>query len=380
MARRRGRDEGSLYYDKKRERWIAALVVYDEDNHRRRKTHSFVTRKEGQTWLVEERGRNKQAVASRTRDRKVSEYLQEWLESRVSLKENTRQNYHHLIARHINPALGDIMLSKLTAERVQRLYLDKAKQSAHLARECHKVLHAALSRAVRLRLVSWNVTQGLELPKYAPKPYTVLDLEQANILIKAVREAEDEWSRRAQPAYTRYLETLIIVALTTGMREGELVALRWSDIDFGAMTVTVARTASRIVGEGIIETAPKTKASKGVIALAGPAVDALRKHLDVAEPNERGLVFSRNGKHFPVTTLRLNFYEVLDRAGLPRMRFHDLRHSTASILHALGVDMKDIQTILRHASYRITADIYTTVSVEQQRPAMKEWDALGQGE
>lgn len=166
----------------------------------------------------------------------------------------------------------------------------------------------------------------------------------------------------------------------------ELLALTWATVDLDGASVEVRGNLQRIERKLTI-TAPKTDASRRHVALTSLAVDALRRHR-VRHAEERlakgplwddlGLIFCRgDGSPLEGTSmLRTDFYPLLERAGLPRVRFHDLRHSTATLLMSLGIDLKIISEILGHSSVRITGDVYTHVSLEMQRPAAHALDTL----
>ena len=174
------------------------------------------------------------------------------------------------------------------------------------------------------------------------------------------------------------------MALTTGMRRGEMLALRWSDIDFKKKLVRVRRTVDYIPRHGYVENEPKTAAGRRSITLADFVLDMLKQHrtkqLEAKSKvgptwEDRNLVFTDlEGGYFNPRYLEKLFPKVLAEAGLPPMRFHDLRHSAATLLLEMGVSMKVVQEILGHSSYTITADTYTHVLPAQQPEAMKHWD------
>ncbi len=182
------------------------------------------------------------------------------------------------------------------------------------------------------------------------------------------------------------LEALFLLALTTGLREGELLALTWATVDLDEASLEVRGNLQRIERQLTIS-APKTDSSRRHVALTGLSVDSLRRHR-ARQAEERlamgplwedhNLVFCReNGRPIDGTgMLRGGFYPLLARAGLPKVRFHDLRHSTATLLMSLGIDLKIISEILGHSSVRITGDVYTHVSLEMQRPAAQAMDTL----
>lgn len=175
------------------------------------------------------------------------------------------------------------------------------------------------------------------------------------------------------------LETVLIVALATGLREGELLALRWSDIDFHASLLSVSRTVQYVPGYGFVENEPKTAKGRRRIVLPQFALNALTQH-HVKQLKKRiemgvnwnslNLVFAESSGRFQYAlTLRDRFDRLLKRIGLPHVRFHDLRHSAATLLLSMGVPMKVVQELLGHSNIHITMDVYSHVLPSMQREA-----------
>jgi integrase len=190
--------------------------------------------------------------------------------------------------------------------------------------------------------------------------------EQARLLLQKVKQHQ--------------LEGILTLALATGMREGELLGLRWSDVNLETGALQIVRTLTYIVGHGCVEGEPKTAKGKRTILLPQFAIDTLKRHrrgqlekrLEVgAAWIDRDLVFPDNDGDFliPYTLLR-RFHRLLKEIGLPRIRFHDLRHSAATLLLSMGVQMKVIQELLGHSSINITADIYSHVLPSVHKEAM----------
>ena len=176
------------------------------------------------------------------------------------------------------------------------------------------------------------------------------------------------------------------MAVTTGMRRGELLALHWEDIDFEKKVVVVHRTVGRISGQGYKETEPKTRSSRRRIVLPDVTLNALRGHRERQKSDcekagdrwhERGLVFTNTiGNYFDFYSLLKILRDLLDKAGLPRMRFHDLRHSAATILMAAGVHPKMVQERLGHSTISMTMDIYSHVLPSMQQEVANRIDDI----
>ena len=185
------------------------------------------------------------------------------------------------------------------------------------------------------------------------------------------------------------LEALLTLAVATGMRRGEILALRWSDIDFGEGSLQVRHTVNRAGKYGILEHAPKTEKSKRRIMLPRFVLDVLKKQRDHQDQlrlqagstwQDLNLVFSTDAGNFVEgTDLNRRFKRLLKEAGLPDMRFHDLRHSAATILLGKGVHPKLVQELLGHSQMSITMDRYSHVLPSMQRDMMKGLDDLYKG-
>ena len=182
------------------------------------------------------------------------------------------------------------------------------------------------------------------------------------------------------------IEALLLVAFTTGMRKGELLALRWDDIDLEKGVLYVQRTVSRIPGRGYMESEPKTKSSRRRIVLPGVAIEALKGHYSNQEKarvkagekwNNWGIVFANKyGGFLRPDTVLDTFHQLLKDADLPTMRFHDLRHSAATILFVAGVNPKVIQELLGHSTISLTMDNYSHVLPSMHEEAMGKMDDL----
>jgi len=207
-------------------------------------------------------------------------------------------------------------------------------------------------------------------PRIVSREVTPLTLEQARALLSSVREHR--------------LEELLTVAVVTGMRRGELLALRWSNIDFERRTLLVLHTVDYIPKYGYVETEPKTKAGKRLVSLPHFLVDMLKQHrLQQLEQRlkqgdaweNRDLVFPdlRGGYFNPNYLLRV-FKKLLNEAGLPHMPFHDLRHSAATILLSMGVNIKVVQELLGHSDISITLGTYAHLLPPMQQEVVEKWD------
>jgi integrase len=373
---RRGHGEGSIY-QRKDGRWAASISLED----RKRKTFYGKTRKEVQEQLKVALREQQQGMLATGPQQSVKHYLEHWLEEvhKPSIRFTTYRGYRIFLNKHILPALGHVQLQKLTPQHVQALYASKLKEglSAKTVRNMHGLLHKALDNAVRWGIVPRNVCDAVSLPRKTRHEIQPLNRAQAQRLLEAARG--------------HALQGLLTLAVTTGMREGELLALRWQDIDFDTQSLQNRRSMSFIPGKGYVEFEPKTEKGRRKIVLPSFVCEALKQHrlrqlerrLKVgARWQERDLVFCNiYGGFFDPAHLRQRFDKLLRDAGLPDVRFHDLRHSAATILLSMGVHPKVVQELLGHSQIDMTMDIYSHVLPSMQQEAMDKLDDLfGQDE
>ena len=265
--------------------------------------------------------------------------------------------------------LGRKAIAHLTPQEVELLYAQKLAEglSATTVHHLHAVLHRALEKAMRQGMVARNVCDLVDAPRMKRHHMQVYDADQAKILLEAV--AGDRF------------EALYVLALTTGMREGELLALRWDDVKLDLGTLSVRATLQNLGGHLALGE-PKTAQSRRQIRLTPRAVAALRQHhLRQAEErllmgpawHDQGLVFPNRlgGLMDGLNFLKQGYYRILEKAGLPRIRFHDLRHTAATLLLRQGVNPKVVSEMLGHAQVSITLDIYSHVLPDMQDAAVQ---------
>lgn len=291
----------------------------------------------------------------------VGEYLARWLEDSVrgSVKVNTYQSYSSMVRLHVCPTLGRTKLAALTPAHLQTLYRRKLDEgfAPKSVKYVHTTLHRALKQAVKWGLVPRNAAAEADPPKVRTPEMSPLSPTQARTLLQA--------------ATGNRLEALYVLAVTTGMRQGELLGLGWEDVDPEARTVRVRRTLTLAKG-GPRLTEPKTRGSRRSIRLTALAVEALERHRARQECegaaaggvwNEWALVFcTRRGTPIRRDNLHDKHWKpLLRRSGLPDIRFHDLRHTCATLLLTKGVHPKIVSEMLGHSSIAITLDTYSHV-------------------
>jgi integrase len=367
---RRGNNEGSIFQRKSDGKWVGKISMEDGT----RKTFYGKTRKEVAeklTALLHDQQRGMLATGPNV---SVQEYLENWLENshKPTVRLSTYLNYQKLLRNYLIPGLGKITLQKLSPQQVQAFYSQKIRDglSPKTVTNIHGVLHKAIENAVKWNLLPRNVCDAVTPPRVPRKELNFLTKEQAHTLLKEVK--------------AHRLEALLTLAITTGMRRGELLALRWQDIDFKGGSLQVKRALSYTKEYGYMETEPKTARSRRTIQLPAFVIDILTQHRDrqAMQQSEagdvwvsKGLVFTNAwGDYYSPSTMLKAFNRFLVKVGLPHMRFHDLRHSAATVLLAMKVHPKVVQEILGHSQITTTMDIYSHAMPSLQDDATQQWD------
>jgi integrase len=359
MMGKRGNGEGSIYEHKRNGKKVGyrgSYTIYAITGPKRRYI-SGKTREEVRQKLA-------RAIADRDGglvfdvDRQtVGEYLERWFETSVrgSVRESTYESYRRQVSRYVVPAIGGVKLKSLSAIHIQGMYrsmLDRGL-SARTVQYTHAVLHRALKQAMRWGLVLRNVCEGVNRPQLKRDEIQPLDRDQTRRLLQAAKDDR--------------LYALYVVAVTAGLRPGEILALRWNDVDLEAGTLRINRALSDNEFA-----APKTPRSRRKIELSNTARVALRAHRkrQLEERmkkaglwEDRGLVFpSAVGTLLSHRNVVRSFKALLKRAGLPLgTRLYDLRHTCATLLLNGNVHPKYVQELLGHASIAQTLDTYSHV-------------------
>jgi len=349
-------------------RYMARYTVQTPDGPKRKPIYGRKY-KEVEKKLAEARGDAVRGLIFDADNLKLSEYLDRWLADSVAdtVRPTTFERYEQIVRVHIRPALGNLKLKSVTPAHVRGLYRDKLEVglSPRTVQYIHVTLHKALKQALADGLIPRNATEAVRPPQIRKEEIRPLTAEQVKMLFKAVRDDR--------------LESLYILAVHTGLRQGELLGLKWGDVDLEAGTLQVRRTLTTAKG-GPVLSAPKTKGSRRTVKLSQTALEILKSHLerqlmeiDQAGDlwHEKGLIFATESGEFLnrhyITTHR--FKPLLKRAGLPQIRFHDLRHTCATLLLLKNVNPKIVSEMLGHSSIAITLDTYSHVLPNMQNEA-----------
>ena len=303
-------------------------------------------------------------------------YLARWLEAsaRPSLKPKTYQGYESIVRVRIVPRIGALKLAQVTPPVVQQLYVDLASEglSPRSAINTHRCLHRALEQALKWGLIARNPCDAVDAPRAARTEMRVLDRSQVDILVSSTTGDREH--------------ALYVLAVTTGLRQGELLGLRWSDIDFDVPRLSVQRALQPQRGKGLVFVETKTSRSRREITLSQHAVRALKRHrtrqleerlLAGSAWTDAGVVFATvYGLPTEPTGATKRFKAALLRAGLPLIRFHDLRHTAATLLFSQGMHAKIVGDMLGHSTITLTLDTYSHVIPSMHATAANTMDAL----
>lgn len=342
----------------------------------------YGTKKDAEKFLTEKLRELDTGMLINTKKMKFSEYLDYWIkevcENKLSI--TTIDGYKQNIEKHIKPYLGNLELDKIMPLHLQNFYTDKLKNgklngkgglSNKSVVTLHRIIHRALEQAVKWQLIIRNVADSVEPPK--PKKYKAnfLDEKQTNILIEKAKKSD--------------IYIPIMIAVYTGMRRGEILGLKWENVNFNKGYISVEQ-ALYSTSNGLEFSSPKTDKSIRKIAIPKTLINELKKHKIKQAKNKLklGSVYqennvvccNENGSLINPKSFSRKFHTLLKVNKLPIIRFHDLRHSHASLLVKLGVQPKVISERLGHSNINITMDLYSHVYEETDKKVANMFEKM----
>ncbi len=374
MAKRRAHGEGSIYQRKSDGLWIGtASVGWDDEGRRIRKTVSAKTRNDALAKLrvVQRHLEDGLPVpdASLTVEQLVERWYDEVLRHQVAM--SAADNYRSIAKRHIYPTLGKKRLSNLTVGDVDRLISSKvdAGYSTSTVRRIRSILAQALDQAIRWGSVNRNVATLSRPPKQQRSEGRTMTPEEARTLLEAVEGHRNE--------------ALYALMLSTGLRRGEALGLKWQDFDPATGVLQIRRQLKR-EGGALVTSDTKTARSRRAVNLPTPMIATLKDHLarQEQEAAELGGAWQQSGFIFVTSVgtpmdprnMYRDFQKICNEAGLGNWHPHELRHSAASLMLAQGVKLQVVSEVLGHASIRMTADVYGHILDPDRQAAA---DAMG---
>ena len=352
-------------------RWEGRVVIgYDDNGLPKTKNVLAKTKRECQEKLRQLTesmvGRNDRKVKS---DMLFGDWLCYWYEthSKPTLRASTQNNYENVIHNHVLPEIGKIPLNKLSQNDLQQFYgrLKKngrkrlteqygAGLSDRMVRMCHAVCRSALERAVRDDLLRTNPAIGCKLPPKKAREMQVLTREELQRFL-------------IQAKFEGYYEVFLL-DLATGLRRGELLALLWTDLDVENMTISVSKQVNRINGE-LVVSQPKTPNSIRKLAIPQRAVELLVEEHAKHPHSPHLFVSPKTGTMFDPDSFRHTHEKILKAIGAEHIRFHDLRHTFATLSLKSGVDVKTLSGALGHYDAGFTLSTYTHATEGMKRDA-----------
>ena len=404
MAKKRGANEGTIF-QRKDGRWCGILSLGWENCKRKRKSFYGPTEANVQDQMTKAKNDVRLGFPVSVERQTVKEFLDRWLEESVkpSVRPLTHQQYSQHVRLYLGPVLGRHRLSKLRPQHVQAFvnFMLKKQVAPKVSRKKSKsaksatpptprtlsprtvqlslaILRHALDQAAKWNLVGSNVAKLVDSPRLKRHETKPLTPDEARTFLAAIN------GKRWNAAY--------LIALTLGLREGELLGLRWQDVDLDGRTLTVNQTVQRIrsetEGEGssLEFCEPKTNRSRRTLSLSDAVIAAIKAHrvsqnkarlAAGSEWHDDGLIFTTSiGTPIEKSNLFRDFKRILKNAKLPSIRFHDLRHSTASLLLAQGVHPRAIMELLGHSRIGVTMDTYAHVMPAMMSDVADKMDAI----
>jgi len=370
--KRRGNREGSIY-QRSNGRWRAQIYLDGE-----RLSFTGESRRDAQRWLREICNEIERGLTLDGAKITFEEFLQEWLSTKQHhVAEQTYSYYCQIVRDYIAPALGRIRLRDLNARHIQNFYNDKVSEGIGLrtVQKTHTVIHAALNSARKFGLIPYNPDDATNPPKPKTKAMKFLTKDQTRRLLLVAKESEDR-------CYALYF-----LAIVTGMRQGELLALKWENVDLEKGILSIKLNLKRLPGGGGLKLdKPKTKSSIRSIKLGSESIEILKAHKKQIALEKQAIcdLWQNEGFVFPSTigtaldpsNLLKQFRKLLKTAKLPKIRFHDLRHTAASLMLNNGIDVLVASQRLGHAQPSITLDVYGHLMPSMQNEAANILDTL----
>lgn len=363
--------------------WTVVVCIGREDGRPRYKWYSgFETKKQAETRLTELLREMDLGDYLIPTNETVGEFLARWLRdyAKGNVAPKTYEGYEHMIERHISPAIGHLQLTKLTPAQLQAYYAERIRSgrirgkgglSPRTVHHHHVVIHGALESAVKWGLLHRNPADATDPPRFETPEMNTLDDEGVRTFLEAARPTL--WY------------PMIYVALFTGLRRSELLALRWDDVDLTLGYIYVKRAVHRLRDGSIVFRIPKSKRSRRPVALPPSATLMLRNHQEKEELRRsltdgskvagQDLIFAReDGSPYPPDSLTQAWRKLANASGFTGIRLHDARHTHATLLLKHNVHPKVVQERLGHSTIATTLDIYSHVIPGLQDAAARDFD------
>jgi integrase len=348
---------------------------------KQKKKRGFKTKKEAEKFLSEQLNSINNGTYFEPKDITLSEFLDYWLVNyaKSSVAERTFEHYLYIISQHIKPTIGNIKISNLQPFHLQEYYTQKLKTgkikggglSAQSVNHHHRLISKVLKDAVKWQFIARNVAEAVSPPKIKKVEMQTWTNAQVKTFLNEAKESS---------YYTIYLTTIY-----TGMRRGEVLGLRWQDIDFDNNIIYVRQSLQEVKKVGLTFKEPKSGKSRSITITPSLTKELKKVFKQQLEDkllfgqlyHDLDLVFAqKNGKPVQPTEMARNYRKIVERSGLHYIRFHDLRHTHATLMLQQGVHPKIVSERLGHSKIGITMDTYTHVLPNMQKEAALQFEQL----
>lgn len=370
MAKKRSNGEGNIR-KRKDGRWEGRYTAGRDPETGKQIFKNVLgkTQAEVKEKLAKALGNSKRLDLTKQGKYTVGQWMDIWFENYAAIKvrPSSHQTYQGYIKNHIKPSIGNIPLEKLTSMELQKLYrklltegrVDRIEAkhqskglSAKTVRNINQIISSAMDLAVSQKIILENPTNACALPKVEHKEMKTITADHLRAFLNEAK---------ATGVYEMYY-----IELATGLRRGELLGLKWEDIDLKTGTIRVRRQVARVNGK-IVEAPLKTKNSYRTVAISRNAIEVLKAQKQ--KTNDEYVFPSLTGGPISPDSVNNMLHRVLKRAGIPKVRFHDLRHTFATLALQNGVDIKIVSSMLGHFSAGFTLDTYAHVTTTAQKEA-----------
>lgn len=360
--KRRAHGEGSIYFWEEKSLWVGQIILPTG----KKRVKYTKTQKEAKDWLHTQKEAVKSSNWVEQENITLSNYLDRYLTDVAAntLRPKTLEAYEYLVRLHLKPELGMIKLTALRPDQVQNLYSKKLSSglSRRTVQFIHSVLHKSLDQAFRWGLITRNVCDLVDPPSVKRQSPTTLGIEQVKHLLATIKDD------RMYP--------ILALAVSCGLREGEVLGVHYEDIDWNSNTIHICHAVQYLIGKGLNITEPKTDKARRTISVPDFVMEALKDNCDSQNINQ-GLIFkTSNGTPYSPRNLIRYFKQALEKSELPEIRFHDLRHTAATLLLSAGIHPKVVQEMLGHSQINLTLDTYSHVLPSMQKEASQKMNGL----
>lgn len=379
--KRRPKGDGSVQQLAPNKFKIAITIGRDNQGKQVRKSFTGKTQGEVIKKLNEFKTEQVQGTLVRTDNIKLSEFIKRWLETKEGqTKKTTYESYVYTCDQHIIPTLGKLKVQKITTASLNDYIKSKLKgglSPASITRQ-RAILHNILDLAVKEGIVPRNVAEHCMTIKLEREETKTLSPEDITNLLNVAKDIYERDKGKGNKFYQIY--HIVLIALATGARRGEILALRWSNIDLEKNTIAIKENLVEVKGGILIET-PKTKTSRRVIAIDPKVLEQLDELREVNrilyekkfDSDEPGYVFyTRYGNPITPSNMSRAWRDLIAETGMEGIRFHDLRHTHATLLVASGTNIKTVSSRIGHNDTRITLDLYSHALPEKDREAAEK--------